>query len=642
MKLLLSLFATTALFQTHTTAAAVSGLRRQNQQPDLLSKVSPNPDVFEAAMSLEDFKNVDPDIFEWVNPEEIKAGETTCGYLTAPLVWEIEEVDVEYPTVKTYVCITFASEQPASRGNLAVHCGGPGSLTLCVYSIWLDMDEEIRSTYNIIGFDQRGMGRSEPTFVVQECSVHSQGNESYALNINFNSEESIRDAAKLYKKVHIDCWNYPGFQLEAGNTTYHFLEHSGTRQLAEDIERVRQVFGDQKLSIYGISYGTVVMGVYATVFPDNVNLMVLDGNVDTGVDIVSRTVDDVRASSERLDYFIASCDFGNEHCGTSDVRTCINDLNRMVDKIGNEYESWIAPFKALLELFGIPASKAIVMNMVISIIYSASDQFKSLCDYAASDDESSLTDWIISQLFGSEELAFDIQSSSFDVINVTRGDDIYFFEYNSESKPTSGQHMDSNWPFEGYGLLAAGTSLCQDLITAQDMAFGTYDEDKYVRFLMKMNEEYPGAGTQLPVRNSVQWYSATYYWPNVTPLPPIGHSLLKGIVTGQLFDPATPYIWTQKMRDNFKSTTLLTSRSVNHGISSARESISGDVHCFDNILRYFKNGVVDFLDGTVCAAMPIGDSCSISDILNAGRCESEINATEIITTESTATPASIA
>ena len=309
------------------------------------------------------------------------------------------------------------------------------------------------------------------------------------------------------------------------------------------------------------------------------------------------------------------------------------------------------------------------MNMVISIIYSASDQFKSLCDYAASDDESSLTDWIISQLFGSEELAFDIQSSSFDVINVTRGDDIYFFEYNSESKPTSGQHMDSNWPFEGYGLLAAGTSLCQDLITAQDMAFGTYDEDKYVRFLMKMNEEYPGAGTQLPVRNSVQWYSATYYWPNVTPLPPIGHSLLKGIVTGQLFDPATPYIWTQKMRDNFKSTTLLTSRSVNHGISSARESISGDVHCFDNILRYFKNGVVDFLDGTVCAvsmisiallvlidrdlihtlllsfysqAMPIGDSCSISDILNAGRCESEINATEIITTESTATPAAIA
>lgn len=121
----------------------------------------------------------------------------------------------------------------------------------------------------------------------------------------------------------------------------------------------------------------------ATVFPDNLNLMVLDGNVDTDVDIISRTVDDVRSNSDRLDYFIASCEFGNEHCGTTDVRTCINgkavyaicflfepnitnstcnyissiDLNRMVDKIGNEYESWIAPFKSLLELFGISASK---------------------------------------------------------------------------------------------------------------------------------------------------------------------------------------------------------------------------------------------------------------------------------------------
>lgn len=101
MKVLLSLLATAALFPTQTTAAEVSGLRRQYQQPDLLSRTSPNPDVFEAAMSLEDFKNVDPEIFEWVNPNEIKAGETTCGFLTASLVWEIEEVDVEYPTVKT-------------------------------------------------------------------------------------------------------------------------------------------------------------------------------------------------------------------------------------------------------------------------------------------------------------------------------------------------------------------------------------------------------------------------------------------------------------------------------------------------------------------------------------------------------------
>jgi pimeloyl-ACP methyl ester carboxylesterase len=321
------------------------------------------------------------------------------------------------------------------------------------------------ATYNIIGFDQRGMGRSEPTFVVPECAVHYQGDESNAVFPNFNSEESIRAASKVFKKVHKNCWNYQGFKLEAGNSTYHFLQHSGTRQLAEDIERVRRIFGDQKLSVYGISYGTVVMGVYATVFPNNVNLMVLDGSVDPNSDIISRTMDDARSKQERLDYFIASCEFGNEQCGSTDVRSCINDLNRMVDRLGDQYESWIAPFQGILEMLGVMANKAMVMNMIISVVFGAYKDMESLCNYAANDDETSFTDWVIDNLFGNDALESQMQTS-FDVLNITRGENQYFFEYNSESKPTSGQHPESNWPFENYGKIA-GFSLCQDLITGK-------------------------------------------------------------------------------------------------------------------------------------------------------------------------------
>ena len=60
---------------------------------------TPNP-VFEAAISIEDFKNIDPEQFEWVNPDEIRPGETTCGFLNAPLGWEVEELDIVYPMVK--------------------------------------------------------------------------------------------------------------------------------------------------------------------------------------------------------------------------------------------------------------------------------------------------------------------------------------------------------------------------------------------------------------------------------------------------------------------------------------------------------------------------------------------------------------
>lgn len=81
--------------------------------------------------------------------------------------------------------------------------------------------------------------------------------------------------------------------------------------------------------------------------------------------------------------------------------------------------------------------------------------------------------------------------------------------------------------------------------THPDMALGPYDEDRYVDFLYDIHQEYSGLGTAMPARWVQQWYSATYYWPNVTPLPPIGNPSLKGIIAGQMFDPATPYIWTQ-------------------------------------------------------------------------------------------------
>jgi hypothetical protein len=296
------------------------------------------------------------------------------------------------------------------------------------------------ATYNIIGFDQRGMGRSEPTFVVPQCAVHLQGDESNAIFPNFNSEESIRAASKVFKKVHKNCWNYQGFKLEAGNSTYHFLQHSGTCQLAEDIERVRRIFGDQKLSVYGISYGTVVMGVYATVFPNNVNLMVLDGSVDPNSDIISRTMDDARSKQERLDYFIASCEFGNEQCESTDVRTCINDVNRMVDKLGDQ----------ILEIHGI-TDEAELMNMIISEVFGAYNEMESLCNYAANDDETSFTDWVKDILFGHNALELQMQTS---------------FNVNSESKPTKGFDPESNWPFENYGEIA-GACLCQDLITGK-------------------------------------------------------------------------------------------------------------------------------------------------------------------------------
>jgi len=88
--------------------------------------------LFTPASSLEVFKNIDPTKFAWMNPSNVQAGKTTCGFLFPTLG---AEPGVSYPLIKVYICVQFADIQPAPKGNLVVHCGGPSSTSSCFSEI---------------------------------------------------------------------------------------------------------------------------------------------------------------------------------------------------------------------------------------------------------------------------------------------------------------------------------------------------------------------------------------------------------------------------------------------------------------------------------------------------------------------------
>lgn len=189
--------------------------------------------------------------------------------------------------------------------------------------------------------------------------------------------------------------------------------------------------------------------------------------------------------------------------------------------------------------------------------------------------------------------------------------------YGCDSKPSTQGYDDFFFP--GYvSDLADGINL--QLVRSQDYAFGIYSEDQYVDLVMETSRKYPGAGTQLPATRLVSDLGGGYYIPNTTPLVPMGTPLQRGIIGGQLYDRATPYVGSQLMRQNFPLASLLTSRSVNHGLNDARANGATDPVCQGHVQRYFKTGVVDIVDGHVCESDPITDSCTISDALTDGRC----------------------
>ena len=369
------------------------------------------------------------------------------------------------------VCVKFASIQPAPKGNLAVHCGGPGSLSICAYIMggeeYLGADNV--DQYNVISFDQRGMGRSEPSFVVDECHVNTYDTQMARALINLNDEESIRADAQVYKARALGCWAYEGFQLKSKNRsgaekTYHFLEYSGTRQLAEDIERVRAIFGNQKLSVYGISYGTKVMGAYATIYPNNVNLMVLDGNDDPNTDIVKNADTIARSGNQRIDYFISSCDMFPQSCPVDNMRKCINELNNLFQTNANDLEA----------TFFITNPSNLMFN-VIQGLFASFNEAPIYCDAADDGDYPRIKELL--QQSSSERM-------------LKRGDTIPSLKtgqlppFDTESRPTSGQS--DVWPFANY--TAKSSLLNADLLTAMDYAFGAYDEPSYVKFLMNLNK----------------------------------------------------------------------------------------------------------------------------------------------------------
>ena len=87
--------------------------------------------------------------------------------------------------------------------------------------------------------------------------------DTFPITPNFTDVDSIKASLEPHKRRVENCWTCDDcdFQLsevqpDGNRSTYHFLEYSGSRQLAEDMERIRILFRAPVLHLYGVSYGT--------------------------------------------------------------------------------------------------------------------------------------------------------------------------------------------------------------------------------------------------------------------------------------------------------------------------------------------------------------------------------------------------
>ncbi|MFZ3572815.1 alpha/beta hydrolase [Streptomyces sp. BH097] len=165
-----------------------------------------------------------------------------------------------------------ASEKPAKRrGVLLVNPGGPG-ITSLGYPYALattGLPQEVQDSYDLIGFDPRGVGRSTQV----TCDLTEKQQAHGNIPPYTHDAADVAKEAPYARKVADQC---------ATSKSSWMLPHVTTANAARDMDRIRAALGEPRISYLGASYGTQLGSVYTTLFPRRDDRIVLDSNLGPG------------------------------------------------------------------------------------------------------------------------------------------------------------------------------------------------------------------------------------------------------------------------------------------------------------------------------------------------------------------------
>ncbi|MGW0769279.1 alpha/beta hydrolase [Streptomyces sp. NPDC002676] len=209
-----------------------------------------------AAEPLQRFENQKP---AWHRCDASQPAAFQCATIKVPL-------DYSRPDSKTIklAISRFKTSVPGKRhGALLFNPGGPGGSGLDMPAMMKGiMPKEVREQYDLIGFDPRGVGRSSPL----TCGLtNTEQNFEHPYK-----PETFSHDVKWARTVADKCRTRNGDRLP----------YITTRNTARDMDVIRAVLGEKKISYLGYSYGTYLGAVYSQMFPSRTDRFVLDSAVD--------------------------------------------------------------------------------------------------------------------------------------------------------------------------------------------------------------------------------------------------------------------------------------------------------------------------------------------------------------------------
>ena len=247
-----------------------------------------------------------------------------CANLTVPIDYAAPDAG----SIQLALLRVKARNSGSRIGSIVVNPGGPGGsgVDYAKYANQI-VGADVRRSYDIVGFDPRGVGKSAPI----DCLDDKQ------LDAFLGADPTPNGAAE--ETAYIAASKQFADACAAKNPK--LIAHVSTVDAAKDMDVLRAALDEQKLNYLGKSYGTYLGATYADLFPTLVGRMVLDGVV--APDLTSKEISIGQAK-------------GFELATRSYVQDCVGSSNCPVGRSVEEGMKWFRDFLAGLDAQPLPVT----------------------------------------------------------------------------------------------------------------------------------------------------------------------------------------------------------------------------------------------------------------------------------------------
>ncbi|KAJ7019491.1 TAP-like protein-domain-containing protein [Mycena alexandri] len=465
-----------------------------------------------------------------------------CSLLEVPLDYSSDKGNASIAVVR-YPATASKSDY---LGPILFNPGGPGgSGVTTIVSLGAEFAELMGPQFDIVGFDPRGVSFSKPFVSFFNTAAERQIWTPSDLNLRYPSLNTTSE-------VTSNQWSQFQLisQLAQERDTEDFFQYMTTDNVARDMLRITEAFGFEKLQYWGVSYGSLLGVTFATLFPDKVGRIAIDGIMDWEAWYSANLTGSMMDTDKTLQTFFDGCvAAGPDGCAfyAPTASEIASNLDALTESIRAE------PFPVLTSLSHGIVDYSFFRNYIFAALYSPYNAFVGFAHGLAQLSAGNATEAYTANQVPEFECDCDAPATAF-TQNI----------YESQIVTSCGDASvanDSITDLREFYANEAKLSSFADIWALWRVHCSGWKVHREGRFLGPV-----GGNTSFPL-----------------------------LVIGNTADPVTPIAWARKASGLFPGSVLLTQDSPGH------TSLVAPSLCTHGALRaYFQNSTLPAA-GTVCA-----------------------------------------